>query len=180
MRTRYKTPDYASSCFITSTINDWIPIFTEQKYFDILIEALKYNQSQKNFEIFAYVIMNNHFHMICRSDKLSDVLRSIKSYSAKRIIEELKYDGKNDILQKFGNNKRKGKNESKYQVWQEGFMPKEIISEKMFNQKLVYIHYNPVEAGIVELPQDYEYSSAGDYFYGKARKIELNLIEYEK
>jgi len=180
MRTRYKIPDYKASCFITSTIIDWIPVFTESKYYEILIDAIRYNQLHKDFEVFAYVIMVNHFHMICRSDNLSNIFRSIKSYTAKRIIEQLKADGKLNLLNMFEENKRKGKNESQYQIWQEGFLPKEILSEKMFNQKLVYIHYNPVEARIVENPYDYEYSSAYDYYYGKKGKIELDFLEYEQ
>ncbi|MBI5403959.1 MAG: transposase [Ignavibacteriae bacterium] len=180
MRTRYKIPDYKASCFITSTIIDWIPVFNESKYFEILIDAIKYNQQHKDFEVFAYVIMVNHFHMICRSDNLSNIFRSIKSYTAKKIIEKLKADGKLNLLNMFEENKRKGKKVSQYQIWQEGFMPKEILSEKMFNQKLLYIHYNPVEAGIVDNPQDYEYSSAFDYYWAKTGKLKLDCVEYER
>jgi putative transposase len=179
MRSRFKAPDYESTCFITSTIIDWIPIFKEKKYFDILIESIKYNQSTKNLKVFAYVILDNHFHMICRSEKISNVIRSIKSYSAKKIIEQLKCDGKYSLLKMFEEKKRKDKNVCKYQIWQEGFMPKEIADEKMFYQKMHYVHLNPVKAGIVGNPQDYVYSSAYDFYWGKVGKIKLDYFEYE-
>jgi hypothetical protein len=45
--------------------------------------------------------------------------------------------------------------------------PKELFSPAFTVQKLNYLHNNPVEAGIVDRPEDYVYSSARDY---KARK----------
>jgi REP element-mobilizing transposase RayT len=48
-------------------------------------------------------------------------------------------------------------------VWQDGYHPEMIYSNKFFFQKLNYIHMNPVKAGIVELPEDYYYSSARNY-----------------
>ena len=44
------------------------------------------------------------------------------------------------------------------------------------DQKLAYIHNNPVEAGIVDEPESYLYSSARDYA-GRAGLIEINFIE---
>ena len=45
----------------------------------------------------------------------------------------------------------------------------------MFIQKLNYIHFNPVAAGIVDKEEEYIYSSARDYYHGK----KLGLIEIE-
>jgi putative transposase len=179
MRSCRKAPDYQATCFITSTIIDWIPIFTSKKYFDILINAIKFNQETKNLNIYGYVILDNHFHMICESDNLTNIIKSIKSYSAKGIIELLKTDNRTNILKKFEINKKISKTSSKYQVWQEGFFPKEITSEKKFKQKLEYIHNNPVKRGLVKSPLEWEYSSAYDYYCGKVGKIKLDLLEYE-
>ncbi|MCX6163970.1 MAG: transposase [Ignavibacteriae bacterium] len=80
---------------------NWTEIFTSEKYFRILIDAIKYNQDKRNLEISAYVLMKNHFHLICRSDKLINAVSSIKSYSAKRIIQQLKDDNRFNILKVF-------------------------------------------------------------------------------
>ncbi|MGI8600088.1 MAG: hypothetical protein ACR2KB_12620 [Chitinophagaceae bacterium] len=42
-----------------------------------------------------------------------------------------------------------------------------MISNKFKDQKLDYIHNNPVEAGFVDIPEEYRYSSARDYAGGK-------------
>jgi putative transposase len=53
-----------------------------------------------------------------------------------------------------------------YQFWQQDNEPKEIFTKQFALQKLEYIHNNPVEAG-VEKAEEYVYSSAKDYYYGK-------------
>ncbi|WP_240543595.1 transposase [Spirosoma foliorum] len=50
-----------------------------------------------------------------------------------------------------------------HQLWQQGFHPIELSTNNMLEQKLAYIHNNPVEAGFVDEPEDYLYSSARNY-----------------
>lgn len=55
------------------------------------------------------------------------------------------------------------KHQSKYQVWQEGFHPKQITTPEMMLQKIEYIHHNPVKRGYVDEPEYWRYSSARNY-----------------
>ncbi|MBD1365420.1 hypothetical protein IDJ77_16520 [Mucilaginibacter sp. ZT4R22] len=62
---------------------------------------------------------------------------------------------------------RAGKKNSQsisFRLWQQGNHPIELFDDKILHQKLDYIHNNPVEAGIVEKPEDYLYSSARNYY----------------
>lgn len=161
--------------FITSTIVNWIPIFTNGKYYDILIDAIKFYQSKKNLEVIAYVFLLEHFHMIVKSKELIKTIRLIKMFSAKEIVKQLKVDNESQILRQLELNKKEYKTNSDYQVWQEGFMPKEIMSDEMLNQKIEYIHYNPVKKGLVNDPADWKYSSACIYERGEKGIIELDL-----
>jgi hypothetical protein len=49
------------------------------------------------------------------------------------------------------------------QVWTHENHAEEIYSQKFIEQKVAYIHNNPVKAGIVTRPEDYLYSSARNY-----------------
>jgi REP element-mobilizing transposase RayT len=76
-------------------------------------------------------------------------------------------------------NKKDYKYYSKYQVWQEGFKPKAIISDDMFRQKSDYIHFNPVKKGLVNEIEEYELSSARDYYSRKKGRITIDDLDYE-
>lgn len=62
-----------------------------------------------------------------------------------------------------------------YQFWRQDNQPKECYSPKFSVQKLNYIHNNAVEAGIVDKAEEYLYSSARDYQFGK----NVGLLEIE-
>jgi len=142
MRSRYKITKEDCIYFITSSIVWFIPVFTSQKYFDILIESFKFCQSEKGLKIYAFTILDNHFHAIVSALQLSTIIQSFKSYTAKQIIEQLKKDDKRWLLNIFAWLKKQHKDKSEHQVWQEGFHPQLIISEEMLIQKIEYIHYN--------------------------------------
>ncbi|MDP4679028.1 MAG: hypothetical protein NWS46_01540 [Cyclobacteriaceae bacterium] len=58
---------------------------------------------------------------------------------------------------------KKNSNNSSFQFWQQHKHPIELNTNDLMQQKLDYIHQNPVEAGFVSEPQHYLYSSALDY-----------------
>ncbi|WP_317125589.1 hypothetical protein [Rufibacter latericius] len=71
---------------------------------------------------------------------------------------------------------RSNSNNQRYQFWQQHNHPIELNSNFLLEQKLDYVHQNPVEAGFVREPQEYLYSSAIDYAGGKGM-VEVILIE---
>lgn len=175
MRSRYKIACPKSTFFITSTIVEWVPVFTSEKYYNIIINNLKFYQINYKLIIFAYAILDNHFHLIISNENVSKTMQSFKKYTAKEIIENLKNDGRIDILKKFEYAKKDYKTTSKHQIWQEGFHPKEIFNEKELWQKIKYIHMNPVRKGLVEKPEDWKYNSAVDYLTDEKGLIDLEL-----
>lgn len=67
-------------------------------------------------------------------------------------------------------------NNKSHQFWRQDNHPIELSTNWLMDQKLAYIHNNPVEAGIVDEPESYLYSSARDYS-GRRGLIEINFIE---
>ena len=160
--------------FVTDTVVDWVDIFTRPIYKHIVIESLQYCQEHKGLIIYAWVFMSNHLHARVGSEgeaKVSDIWRDFKKFTSKEIIATIKTEISESrsewMLNRFeysGKNDKKIKN---YRFWQEGNDAQGIYLNEYFEQKLNYIHYNPVKAEIVNRPEDYRYSSAIDYAGGK-------------
>src|SRR5688572_6555774 len=106
MRSRYRVIDKKSLYFVTSSTVDWIPLFQEEKFIEILIEAFKFYQDARGFKIYSYVILDNHFHLIASAPDLSNIMRSLKRYSASKIIAELKQENQTPLLEKLHKNKK--------------------------------------------------------------------------
>ena len=68
------------------------------------------------------------------------------------------------------------KKHMKYKFWQNEYHPVELYSNELIDQKLEYIHNNPVKEGIVEAPEDYLYSSARDYS-GMKGLLEIEFMD---
>jgi hypothetical protein len=64
----------------------------------------------------------------------------------------------------------------KYKFWQNEYHPVELFYNEMMDQKLDYIHENPVKEGVVENPEDYLYSSARDYA-GKKGQLDVVFMD---
>ena len=76
------------------------------------------------------------------------------------------------IFREQGESNSRNKN---FQFWLQDNQPMELYSPAFIGQKMNYIHYNPVEAGIVDKPEEYLYSSARDYIHAKKCGL-LDLI----
>ena len=160
--------------FVTFTVHQWVDVFTRQTYIDELINSLRYCQKEKGLEIFAWVIMSNHCHLIVRAagdNKLSDIIRDFKKYTSKRIykaIEENVQESRKSWLLKVLSH------EGRIWFWEEGYHGEEIITTEFFESKFNYIHLNPVRAGIVEKEEEYLNSSAGGLFGLRESKLVLS------
>lgn len=177
----YKIRNQQAIHFITFAVVEWIDVFTRQQYRDILVDSLDYCIREKGLKLHAWVIMSNHVHFIVSTKegkKLSDILRDFKKFTSVKIIEEIKNNlqesRKEWMLAIF---KVKGKENSRnttFQFWRQDNQPIELTDNNMIDQRLDYIHNNPVQAGIVEKAEDYLYSSAKDYCEERGLiKIEL-------
>jgi putative transposase len=123
--------------------------------------------------------MSNHIHLVAKANKgfrLSDIIRDFKKFTANKIIETINAipeSRKEWLLYRFyfaGKFDHRIKN---YKVWQETSHPIVLENNNLIDQKINYIHQNPVRALIVANAEDYIFSSANDYAGNKGMvKIE--------
>jgi putative transposase len=184
MGRKYQIRDQDKVYFVTFTIVYWIDIFVRDCYKEIFIDSLKYCQQNKGLEVYAYCIMTSHVHLIIRSkgeNKLEDIIRDLKSYTSRHIRKEIASNPVESrrewILWMFMKAGKDNIRNNDFQFWQQHNHPIELSTNEMMEQRLEYIHNNPVAAGFVEAPEYWEWSSAKDYFgIGKGR-LDLIFIE---
>ncbi|WP_121810732.1 REP-associated tyrosine transposase [Mucilaginibacter kameinonensis] len=152
--------------FVTLTVIDWVDVFTRRIYSDFIIQNLKYCQQNKRLNIYAYVLMTNHLHMVANVDEgsLSDVLRDFKTYTSKEIIKLISNNPSESrrvwLLNAFELSGKQNPLNKNHQFWQNGNYPVLLYSNDVIQQKIDYIHDNPVRAGFVGSAHEYWYSSA--------------------
>ncbi|RCH53859.1 transposase [Mucilaginibacter hurinus] len=183
MATRYRFGNNELPHFITFAVVNWIDVFTREAYKEILLGSLKFCIENKGLRLHAWVIMSNHVHLIASAKegvKLSDIMRDFKKYTSWQIIaaikENLQESRKDWMLWMFKRAGSKNINNDVYQFWQQDNHPIELSTNLMMDQRLDYLHQNPVKAGIVTEAQHYKYSSAVDYYSDTDGLIPIHVI----
>lgn len=182
MNSKYKFSDIEGVYFTTSIVVDWIDVFTRDVYRDILLNSFRFCQKNQGLQIHAWVPiaigMPNHFHMICTFNNSADpgmVIKNIKSFTAIKltdaIINNPQESRRSWMLDLFEKHRKANKSNYRFQFWQHENHPILLDNLKMYNQRLDYLHENPVRAGFVREPQKWLYSSAIDYYIPNGKRL---------
>jgi len=180
MSEKYKFNDPSGTYFVTLTTVFWIDLFTRKELKYVIVDSLDYCQKNKGLVIHAWCLMPSHLHLIVRTNQgsLSDIFRDFKKHTAKemvQVIERINESRSKWLINAFKKAGKDLKRITNYKVWQDGNHPEQLMSNKFIDQKLDYVHNNPVEAEIVDEPEYYWHSSARDYT-GKKGLLEVELI----
>ena len=170
MSRNYKFHNPEGLYFISFAVVGWLDVFTRNEYKDLFLESLAYCQQNKGLEVHAWCIMSNHVHLIFRSinnQKPELLIGDLKRFTSKSIVKSIQENPgesrKEFLLDFFKKEAEKSSNVKHYQFWRHDNKPIELWSSKVINQKIDYVHNNPVEEGLVYKLEDYVYSSAIDY-----------------
>ena len=165
----YQIRDQEALYFLTFQVVGWADVFSRKKYRDIVLDSFSYSRKNRGLELFAYVIMTNHVHVIMRSKEgnLSEIVRDIKRFTSRQIMKGIHNNPKESrrswLELVFRYHAKFNKRVGEKQLWTHENHAVELYTNNMIETRLNYIHDNPVRAGIVENPEDYLYSSARNY-----------------
>jgi putative transposase len=182
MSVKYKFRDQEKLYFVSFSVVYWIDVFIRNEYKEILLDSLRFCQKEKGLEVYAWCIMTSHVHLIIGTHgaKMQDIMRDLKSHTSRELKKAIRGNTSESrkewmlrIMEESG--KANGNNKD-FQFWQQDNHPIELWDNYMLEQKLDYLHNNPIEAGFVSCIQDYVYSSAKDYC-GEKGLLEIKLIE---
>lgn len=181
MSRKYKFQNQEGLYFVSFATVYWIDIMVREDYFILLVESLNYCRKNLGMEIYCYCIMPSHIHLIFRvgSGHPAQVLGRFKEYTSKALrdaitgnVQESRKEWLLWMMERAG---QKSSNVSMSQLWQHHNKPVELWRPQVIDQKVEYIHANPVVAGFVAEPWHWKYSSAIDYSGGKG-VLDIDLV----
>ena len=161
MPEKYKVIDSTVPTFMTTTVVDWVDLLTRPIYNNILDDSLNYCIEEKGLSVHAYVYMTSHIHLIATAPdgELENIMRDFKKYTSKKLIAAIKEHPESRrewLLRKFSYEAQTTGRAKNYKLWQDGFHPVILDTLEKIEQRVNYIHYNPVEAQIVFHQRNYE------------------------
>ncbi len=181
MSRKYKFHNREGLYFVSFATVFWIDVFIREYYFQTMIDSLDFCRKEKGMEIYTYCIMPSHVHLIfkAKENNPGSLMRDLKTFTSKKLQQQIFENNKESrrewIFQMMRKAGEKNSNVKNNQFWQQHNKPIELWSNHVIDQKVDYIHNNPVEAGFVCEPQHWKYSSAVDYCGGKST-LEIDFI----
>lgn len=147
------------------TVKKWYYLFDRHYRWNILADSLNYCRKNKGLKIYGFVFMLNHIHLIIHSSDVSGFIRDFKRFTSGELRKNI---AKTEpiVLSLFLNK------EGKHEFWYKTNLPKLIETEMFFNNKLEYIHNNPVRKNYVMRADDWYRSSANPL-----REISVDELE---
>ena len=166
--------------FITTTAVNRAHLFLPDRHKQIIAESLDYMRLKNWLNLFAFVLMPNHIHLLVyflTPYKLPDVMREFKKHTSKQIILACK-NANNQKLLSYLEEAARTISGQKYKVWEDGYDAREVFSLPFLQQKMDYLHNNPCQPQwrLVDQPEDYLWSSACFYLLDKPSVISIDDV----
>jgi putative transposase len=182
MSSKYKFRNQDKLYFVSFSTVYWLDVFIRNEYKEIVLDSLRDCQRDKGLEIYSWCIMTSHIHMIIgtHGEKMENIMGSFKTFTSRKIKESIKNNSTESrrewLLWMMKQAGKKNSNNKDFQFWDQDNHPIELFDNEIMQQKLDYIHNNPVEAGFVSKGEDWLWSSAIDYAGGSGL-LEIKHIE---
>ncbi len=145
MGLRFPAQIHGQVFFVTTTFKDWGRLGDIPGMYQRLADSLNFCAAKYDALIIGYVFMPSHIHTVIyiQGNRLSDFMRDFKKYISQKAAKDLGI--------------RSGS------IWMPRYDRVVIASEYVLRTKLEYMHNNPVKAGLVGNPGEWQWSSASAY-----------------
>ncbi|WP_129715265.1 transposase [Pedobacter sp. SYP-B3415] len=173
MSRKYKFLNREGLHFVSFAVVHWIDVFVRPVYAQVVLDSLEHCRRNMGMEIYCWCIMPIHMHMIfrARDGNPDSVLGRFKQFTSRGVVNAIKDNPKESrkdwMLRLFADSGARSSNIQNNQFWRHDNKPIGVWTPAVIEQKINYIHNNPVVAGLVFEPDQYRYSSAIDYAGGK-------------
>lgn len=162
--------------YLTFVTFQRVPVFISDKICQFFIESIEETRSKRPMKLAAYVIMPDHPHLIVNplDCDIEVIGKEIKGRSARKTIDWLKENNYWSSLEKLRRLVPK-KRRHTYSLWQERVKSIDLHSPKFVQQKVRYIHMNPVRAGLCDDPAKWKWSSYHAYLPHELGEVPIEM-----
>jgi len=148
---------------LTFSCYDNQPFLAQARFCGYLVESIVSSREKHQFDIWAYVFMPNHVHLlVCPREpeySISNILLSIKQPVARKAANYIRSSDPDSL--KFMATSQAYR---PYRFWQKGGgYDRNMTKTQTIIELVRYIHNNPVRKGLVETPDQWYYSSAANW-----------------
>ncbi len=163
--------------FVTSTVVGFIPVFEVSQARDVFVDCLRFGQERGDYRLIAWVVMPNHFHLILNRNQeksISLIIGNLKRYTSRNIRDQLIRLGLHGLIERLRNAAETEPSPDAV-LWKPRFDSLVLINEETIRQKIEYIHFNPVRAGLCLSAEEWQYSSARAYAGSGDQLVDLDV-----
>jgi putative transposase len=160
------------SCyFLTFNVVDRIDVFVRPAYKQVVVNALNHFVDTQGLIVYAWCLMSSHVHLLIKTREGNGPAyfeRDFKRFTTPEILKaiEVEMDPRREwMIKQFENFGTSLKKIEKFHLWQNCSSPLHIDcgQPQLLLDRIGHIHENPIRERIVELPENYLFSSARDY-----------------
>jgi REP-associated tyrosine transposase len=178
---RYRIVQDVGLYYVTFTVIEWLPVFVNETACKIITDSLNYCITYKYLRVNAYVVMPTHLHAILfdvdfNSDQLKHTLDDMRKFTGRQLLDYATQHLPKSFAVRF--HERAGSDRQR-RFWQPTQHPVGIFSDKIWKQKMDYLHYNPCRKGLVHRPEDWRFSSARFWATGEKNDVQLSDVGWE-
>jgi putative transposase len=161
--------------FFTATCLNWQPLLQPDHHKQIILDSLSFLVEDKRIWLCGYVIMPNHIHILWRKQPAWEN-KNVQQHFSKYTAQNLKWSLQNSATD-LGSYKST-QTDREYQFWERRPYKSTMYNREILEEKLDYIHNNPVKKGLCDLPEDYTFSSADYYMLNNENKLITHYMEH--
>jgi putative transposase len=177
-RRSYNEPGHAHE--LTFSCYQRLPLLKSDRTCQWLGEAIDLAREEFKFDLWAYVFMPEHVHLLIRPRepdyRISDMLTAIKHPVSKTALAYVRKHSP-EWLPRL--TRQRGKRSQRH-FWQSGGgYDRNVRTGKTLLSMIDYVHMNPVRRGLVEKPEDWQWSSAGWFLKDTKTRLRVDKIPPE-
>lgn len=152
--------------YMTTTVLDFVHAFAREEPRAAVVQTIRKECRRTKSKLHAYVVMPHHIHLLLRlpegldQRKFMERFKPAVSAAVKPLLTSAEVAAFSEQIGLNGNT-----------FWKRSFRGLVVTTPKVFNQKIAYIHYNPVRAGYSLTPEEYQWSSAPHWARGEWDKL---------